>query len=63
VLYNQDNACIRDDNAVQNMDTLHKWALNVLSPHKGKSSIKSLQRQAGYSFEFMLKLLRKIFHA
>lgn len=63
VLYNQDSACIRDDNAVQNMDTLHKWALNVLSPHKGKLSIKSLQRQVGYSFKFMLELLRKIFHA
>ena len=63
VLYNQDKACIRNDNAVQNMDTLHKWALNVLSPLKGKASTRSLQRKAGYSFDFMLELLEKIFHA
>ncbi len=38
-------------------------ALNLLSKHKGKSSIKSLQRKASMSFKFLLSLLNQVFHA
>ena len=63
VTYNEDKACIRNDNAAENMALLRKWALNILSKHKGSSSTKSLQRKAAMSFEFLQNLLDNIFHA
>lgn len=63
VLFNEDKCCIRNDSAAENMDTMRKWALNILSQHKGKDSMKSLQRKAAMSFKFMLELLQKTFHA
>jgi predicted transposase YbfD/YdcC len=30
VVFNEDGACIRNDNAAENIDILRKWALNVL---------------------------------
>jgi predicted transposase YbfD/YdcC len=62
VIYNQDKACVRNDNAAQNLDTMHKWALNILSKFKtDKVSMKSLQRRACMSFDFLLQLITKFF--
>jgi predicted transposase YbfD/YdcC len=62
VICNQDKACVRNDNAAQNLDTMHKWALNILSKFKTtKVSMKSLQRKACMSFDFLLKLITKFF--
>ena len=58
VVYNEDKACIRDENAAENMAIIRKWALNILNSQKGKSSIKSLQRKASMSFNHMLQLLQ-----
>jgi len=63
VIFNEDKACIRNENAAENMALLRKWALNLLTQHKGKSSIKSLQRKASMSFKFLLSLLNQVFHA
>jgi predicted transposase YbfD/YdcC len=62
VICNQDKACVRNDNAAQNIDTMHKLALNILSKFKTKKvSMKSLQRKACMSFDFLLKLIAKFF--
>jgi predicted transposase YbfD/YdcC len=58
VVFNEDKCCIRNDNAAENMGIMRKWALNILNAAKGKSSIKSLQRKASMSFNFMLSLLK-----
>lgn len=63
VLFNEDGACIRNDNAIENMSIMRKWALNILNQKKGISSIKSLQRKASMSFAFMKNLLSDYFHA
>ena len=36
VVFNEDKACIRNDNAAENIDILRKWALNVLQKTKQK---------------------------
>jgi hypothetical protein len=38
------------------------YALNILNQHKGKGSVKSLQRKAMMPFNFMKDLLGKTFH-
>lgn len=63
VVYNEDKGCITNENALENTSLMRKWALNILSQHKGKGSIKSLQRKAAMSFAFLENLLEKIFHA
>lgn len=63
VVFNEDKCCIRDDNAAENMDIMRKWALNIISKYKGKSSMKSVQRKVAMSFAFMKDLLLKTFHA
>lgn len=63
VVFNEDKACIRNDNAAENMDIMRKWALNILNQHKGKGSVRSLQRKVMMSFSFMVDLLTKTFHA
>ncbi len=58
VVCNQDKSCVRNDNAAQNLDTMNKLALNILSKFKtDKISIKSLQRKACMSFSFLLQLI------
>ena len=63
VVFNEDKACIRNDSSVENMNILRKWAINALSAHKGKDSIKSLQRKACMSWPVMSQLFNNIFHA
>lgn len=65
VVFNEDGACIRNDNAAENIDILRKWALNALQKCKQKpeQSIKSLMRKNSMSFSHLLKNVKKIFHA
>ena len=65
VIFNEDGACIRNDNAAENIDILRKWALNALQQCKQKpgQSIKSLMRKNSMSFKYLLSNVKKIFHA
>jgi predicted transposase YbfD/YdcC len=65
VIFNEDKACIRNDNAAENIDILRKWALNVLQKAKQKpdQSIKSLMRKNAMSFKHLIGSVNKIFHA
>lgn len=65
VVFNEDGACIRNDNAAENIDILRKWALNVLSKAKQKpdQSIKSLMRKNCMSIKHLIGIVKKIFHA
>ncbi len=65
VVFNEDGACIRNDNAAENIDILRKWALNVLQKAKKKpdQSIKSLMRKNAMSFKHLSGIVNKIFHA
>ena len=65
VVFNEDGACIRNDNAAENIDILRKWALNALQKCKQKpdQSIKSLMRKNSMSFKYLLGNVKKIFHA
>ena len=65
VVFNEDNACIRNDNAAENVDILRKWALNVLQKAKQKpeQSIKSLMRKNAMSFKHLLQVVNRVFLA
>jgi len=63
VVFNEDKACISNDNAAENMSIMRKWALNILNQKKGKSSLKSLQRKACMSLKFASTLIKDYFHA
>lgn len=65
VVFNEDGACIRNDNAAENIDILRKWALNALQKCKKKpdQSIKSLMRKNAMSFKYLLENVKKVFHA
>jgi predicted transposase YbfD/YdcC len=65
VVFNEDKACIRNDNASENMDIMRKWALNILSKTKKKpdQSIKGLMRKNAMSFKHLISSVKEIFHA
>ena len=65
VTFNEDGACIRNDNAAENIGILRKWALNVLQKSKQKpnQSIRSLMRKNAMSFKHLVGVVNKIFHA
>ena len=65
VVFNEDKACIRNDNAAENINILRKWALNALAQAKPKpeQSIKSLMRKNILSFKPLLSSVNKILHA
>lgn len=65
VTFNEDKACIRNDNAAENIDILRKWALNILQKVKKKpdQSIKSLMRRNAMSFKHLIQSVNKFFHA
>ena len=65
VVFNEDKACIRNDNAAENMDILRKWALAVLVKAKTKpeQSIKSLMRKNLMSSKHLFNTVKKLFHA
>lgn len=65
VVFNEDGACIKNDNAAENIDILRKWALNSLQKCKQKpeQSIKSLMRKNAMSFKHLMGSVKKIAHA
>ena len=65
VVFNEDKACIRNDNAAENMDILRKWAMAVLVKLKKKpeQSIKSIMRKNAMSFHHLISSVKSFFHA
>lgn len=65
VVFNEDKACIRNDNAAENMDILRKWSLNAVGQVKEKpsQSIKGIMRKNSMSFKYLISNVKKIFHA
>jgi predicted transposase YbfD/YdcC len=65
VTFNEDKACIRNDNAAENIDILRKWALNLMQKAKEKpsQSIKSVMRKNSMSFKYLLNNVKRFFHA
>lgn len=65
VVFNEDKACIRNDNAAENMDIVRKWALNILHRAKTKpdQSIKSVMRKNAMSFKHLFASVNSILHA
>jgi predicted transposase YbfD/YdcC len=65
VVFNEDKACIRNDNATENIDILRKWALNLLAKAKNKpsQSIKSIMRKNSMSFDHLINIVNSFFHA
>lgn len=56
VVFNEDGACIRNDNAAENIDILRKWALNGLQQCKQ-------MRKNSMSFKHLLDNVKKVFDA
>jgi predicted transposase YbfD/YdcC len=65
VVFNEDKACVRNDNAAENMDIMRKWALNSMGKVKEKpdQSIKGIMRKNSMSFKYLISNVKKIFHA
>lgn len=65
VTFNEDKACIRNDNAAENMNLMRKFALAILHKAKDKpeQSIKSVMRKNAMSFKHLIKTVNKISHA
>ncbi len=65
VVFNEDKACIRNDNAAENMDILRKWAMSVLVKAKAKpdQSIKAIMRRNSMSFAHLEQTVKTVFHA
>lgn len=65
VVFNEDKACIRRDNAVENISILRKWAFNLLHKAKEKptQSIKGIMRKNAMSFKNLEKSINRVFHA
>ena len=57
VTFNEDKACIRNDNAAETIDIIRKWALNIINTSRKKTeSVKSIQRKASMSFPFYVEV-------
>ena len=63
VVFNEDKACIKNDNAAENMDILRKWVMAILVKSKPEQSIKCLMRKNAMSFSHLLASVNKIIHA
>lgn len=65
VVFNEDGACVRNDNAAENLNILRKWALNALQKvdRKAGQSTKSLMRKSAMSFKHLQGVVKQIFHA
>ena len=65
VLFNEDNSCLRNENAAENMNILRKWALHLLVKAKTKpsQSIKSVMRKNSMSIKQLLDNVNICFHA
>lgn len=65
VVFNEDKAAIRNDNAAENMDIIRKWALNILQKAKSKpeQSIKSIMRKNAMNQKNLFNIVKKFLHA
>jgi predicted transposase YbfD/YdcC len=65
VVFNEDGACIRNDNAAENFNILRKWAMTILAKAKQKpqQSIKSVMRKNSMSFNHLIASVNKILRA
>jgi predicted transposase YbfD/YdcC len=65
VIFNEDKACIRNDNAAENMNIMRKWSMAVLVKAKKKpsQSVKSVMRRNSMSSAHLFASVNKILHA
>ncbi|MDR1235846.1 MAG: ISAs1 family transposase, partial [Holosporaceae bacterium] len=65
VIFNEDKACIRNDNAAENMNIMRKWSIAVLVKAKKKpsQSVKSVMRRNSMSPAHLFASVNKILHA
>ena len=60
VSFNEDRSRTVKDNAPENMACMRKTALQLITPVKGKQSIKSCRKIAGWNNDFLLEILKNI---
>jgi hypothetical protein len=62
VSFNEDKACVRNDNAAENMNVLRKWALTILDKAKDKKdkSVRSLTRRNAMPAKYLIKCAERI---
>jgi len=65
VIFNEDKACIRNENAAENLNIMRKWALSILQRAKDKPhrSLKSVMRKNCMSLKHLINSVKTVFHA
>ena len=65
VVFHEDGAGVRYDNAAENRNIWRKWPLNALQQvaRKPGQSTQSLMRKSAMSCKHLQKVVKKIFHA
>lgn len=58
VTFREDNSCIKDRNAAQNVALLRKLALGLLKHHPGKGSMATKRYRAAVSTDFLQEILQ-----
>lgn len=61
VTFNEDKLRARINNAAQNLSILRRMVLNTLKQEKSKGSLKGKRKKAGWSEEYLTKLLALLF--
>lgn len=57
VTYKEDACRVRKGHAASNLSTLRKWTLNLFKNSPGKASIRSKQKKAAWSHDYLLRVL------
>lgn len=60
VVFNEDRQRVRQGNALENMATLRKMALQILLKHKGKNSLKKTRKKAAWNENFLLQIISSL---
>lgn len=60
VYFNEDRCRTRQGNGADNMATLRKMALQVLTQQKDKESIKSRRKIASWNDDYLLEMIKNI---
>jgi predicted transposase YbfD/YdcC len=62
--FNEDKACITNENGAENIALMRRWAINALSQIKDKKdTTKGLMRKNLMSFKYLISTVNSIFHA
>ena len=63
VVFNEDKACIKNENAAENMNIMRKWALNSMSrvKQKAEQSIKGIMKKIRCLLSTLSQMSRKFF--